>query len=531
MITGKPGERAKLWELRGFACSEIVDAFRSVHVMAEATKAATPFFHVQVRNPEGESLSHRQWEITADRIERMLGLVDQPRAISCHIDMRTGHEHMHIAWSRIDEDTLTARPLPFYKQRLKTISRELEIQLGLTVVPNERYSPIRYAPKRDEEEQARRLGVNIHDIRENIRNCLDRSDCGRSFEASLAQEGLLLAQGDRRDFVVIDQRGGLHPLGKRITNLSAARLRDRLGDLTRENLPTVEQAQSFVREPGRSARRPKATPLDIPGKKTIANAPIEKKQTGRQDIEREVRRREKKKRNDLTVSAASELGCTTAYIRAAPLNLVGGVLNSRLAPEPMTPTAKAERAVDEMMNAVNSHSKLPVAPVPTPEHRDTIQESEDLPEHLSETTQQRQREEQERWSRPSGFDAAVETGASRTTDLIGRQPEEADKNTETSGLANLLRREFRAVMKILTRGPEPRSRRRRRAEETGRSFRLVARSLLSPLAHIPAIVTIAGFVHDTLTWLHLWEWNENAERDESCDQSRARDQHHLSPHL
>jgi hypothetical protein len=37
LITGKDGERAELWELRGFASPDIVDAFRSVHVMAEAT--------------------------------------------------------------------------------------------------------------------------------------------------------------------------------------------------------------------------------------------------------------------------------------------------------------------------------------------------------------------------------------------------------------------------------------------------------------------------------------------------------------
>ena len=52
MITGKEGERAELWQMRGFAADNIVDAFRDVHVMAEGTRAEQPFFHVQVRNPE-----------------------------------------------------------------------------------------------------------------------------------------------------------------------------------------------------------------------------------------------------------------------------------------------------------------------------------------------------------------------------------------------------------------------------------------------------------------------------------------------
>ena len=78
--------------------------------MAEATRCEQPFFHVQVRNPDGEELSRDQWLRVADRIETKLGLTDQPRAICFHVDETTGHEHMHVAWSRIDGETMTARP-------------------------------------------------------------------------------------------------------------------------------------------------------------------------------------------------------------------------------------------------------------------------------------------------------------------------------------------------------------------------------------------------------------------------------------
>ena len=70
MTTGKDGERAELWQLRGFGMGNITDAFRCVHAMAEATRAQQPFFHVQVRNREGETLTRPQWEHAADRIER-----------------------------------------------------------------------------------------------------------------------------------------------------------------------------------------------------------------------------------------------------------------------------------------------------------------------------------------------------------------------------------------------------------------------------------------------------------------------------
>jgi len=297
MVTGKKGERAELWELRGFASPDIVDAFRSVHVVAEATKCQQPFFHVQVRNPETDRLTREQWEYTANRIEGMLGLKDQPRAIAFHIDERTGEEHVHIAWSRVDDQTLTAKPLPFYKSRLKKISRELELHFGLTLVPNERESSIKYAPTRAEDEQARRLGLDPHKLRETIRNCYERSDCGRSFEAALAGEGMILARGERRDYVVIDQAAGMHALGKRLLDTTAAQTRARLADVPREQLPTVEQAKEFIREQSVIRQQEKQEPVwdrdryHAAWQDAVVNAAIEQAELNRkQQTVRENRR-------------------------------------------------------------------------------------------------------------------------------------------------------------------------------------------------------------------------------------------------
>ncbi len=245
MTTAKKGEQAELWQLRGFASDNIKEAFRDVHTMAEGTHCENPFFHVQVRNPEGENLTREQWERVADRIESKLGYSDQPRAIAFHKDLATGHEHMHVAWSRIDDQTMTVRELPFFKMRLKEVSRELEIELGLTRVKNERETAVR-APTRDQDEQARRLGIDIREVRQTIRDCWERADNGRSFVAALADNGLVLAQGDRRDFVVMDEGGGTHALGKRLLGNTAGEIRERLADLDRAQLPTVAKAREEI---------------------------------------------------------------------------------------------------------------------------------------------------------------------------------------------------------------------------------------------------------------------------------------------
>lgn len=213
---------------------------------ARACPASNLFFHVQVRLPKGENLTRQQWEKTANRIERMLGLKDQPRAIAFHIDKKTGEEHMHVAWSRIDAETMQAIALPFYKERLKKICRELEREFGITQVKNERDSKIDYAPTRDEHEQARRLGVDVHKIRETIRACYDRSDCGQSFKAALEHEAVTLAQGDRRDYLAVYEGGGYLNLGKKLLGATAAQVRNKLVDIDREKLPTLDQAREQI---------------------------------------------------------------------------------------------------------------------------------------------------------------------------------------------------------------------------------------------------------------------------------------------
>jgi hypothetical protein len=333
MTESQDGQRAELWQLRGFEATNIKDAFRDVQIMAEATKCEQPFFHVQVRNRDGEILTRQQFEYAADRIERMLGLSDQPRAITFHTYEHNNEQHMHVAWSRIDQDTLTAKPLPFFKERLKKISRELELHFGLEPVTNHREGHIKYAPTRAEHEQARRLGVDIHEIRNTIRACWDHSDNGRSFEAALADKDLILARGDQRDFAVIDHEGGMHVLGKRILDVSAAKIRTRMSDLVRDELPSVLEVRAFVVElkmqkqheqPAEVWDRERDTVRDeIHWQEALDKAAIAKEARERQfvepkDREKETRAgRQEKGQGVPQNSPAPELGKTQGEIRLA----------------------------------------------------------------------------------------------------------------------------------------------------------------------------------------------------------------------
>jgi Relaxase/Mobilisation nuclease domain len=251
LVTGKDGERAELVELRGFAGDDLRAAFLDVEIQARGTQATKPFFHAYVRLPASETLGRAQWRHVADRIEKQLGFVGQPRAIAFH-HLPDGAAHMHVAWSRIDLEDMCAIDPGLYKNRLKEISRELECELGLTQVSNERAAGNRtFAPGRNEFEQARRLGTDLKAIRNAIRECWEQSDNGRSFIAVLDAQGLILARGDKRDFVVVDHAGGGHALSKRITRATISATRGRLADIERRQLPSVAEAKAMQHDRAR----------------------------------------------------------------------------------------------------------------------------------------------------------------------------------------------------------------------------------------------------------------------------------------
>ncbi len=248
LTTGKDGERAELVSLRGFAADNIRDAFIDVQIQSEATRATKPFFHAYVRLPEGEGhLALDQWQRIADRIDKELGFEGQGRAVAFH-HQADGETHMHIAWSRIDLDTMKAIDPGLYKNKLKEICRELEAELDLTRVSSARAADDQtQTATRDEFEQSRRLDTDLKAIRNTIHDCWQSADNGRAFAAALNERGLILARGDVRDFVVIDHAGGDHALSKRITQATAAETRALMADLDRSALPSVTEAKEMQR--------------------------------------------------------------------------------------------------------------------------------------------------------------------------------------------------------------------------------------------------------------------------------------------
>jgi hypothetical protein len=116
-------EHMQPYEIRCFATNNLAEAFKEVEAISLGTKCKKYLFSVSLNLPAGECLSAQSFADAADRIEESLGLSGQPRAIVFH--EKEGRRHAHCVWSRIDAETMTARHLPFFKNKLVSLSRDL----------------------------------------------------------------------------------------------------------------------------------------------------------------------------------------------------------------------------------------------------------------------------------------------------------------------------------------------------------------------------------------------------------------------
>ena len=220
----------------------------------KATNADAALFHVQIRGADGEGkkLTRAQWLEIADGCDTALGraMTQQARAASLHIDEKTGDMHLHLAYSLLrhsDDGRLFVQKLGLYENKLQLYAREVELKYGLQILSNEPRPGARRAD-RNELEESRRLGTDVHAIRSAILDSLTKSDNGRSFDAAIKERNWIVAGGDRNCYVVIDEQGGKHALNKKLTGMTLKEIDARLGDLDRTKLPSVDQAQQMQRD-------------------------------------------------------------------------------------------------------------------------------------------------------------------------------------------------------------------------------------------------------------------------------------------
>ncbi len=224
-------EHVEIHEISGFASDTLPGALKEAQAVAKGTKCKQHLFSLSLSPPQSESVSVEAFESAVQRIEDKLGLSGQPRIIVFH--QKEARIHAHAVWSRIDADTMTAKPLPFFKRKLQDVSRELFLEHGWQMprglADHRQRDPRNFTLA--EWQKAKRLGHDPKALKAAIVESWAMSDSRGSFANALEQRGLFLARGDRRAYVALTVDGDAFAIA-RIVGERSKEIVARLGDPT-----------------------------------------------------------------------------------------------------------------------------------------------------------------------------------------------------------------------------------------------------------------------------------------------------------
>lgn len=245
LLNARDNDHVELYEIRGFLSDDLAGALMEADAVSQGTRCRNFLFSLSLNPPEKEIVSVEVFEAAVELAEQRLGLDGQPRAIVFH--EKEGRRHAHAVWSRIDADTMTARNLPFYKQRLTDLSRELYLEHGWDLprglLDRALRNPLNFSQA--QWQQAKRAQIDLRLLKAGFQNAWKRSDNADALQAALQEKGYFLARGDRRGVVALDWRGEAYALS-RYCGVKAKDVAGRIGDAA--HLRSVAERQRWIAE-------------------------------------------------------------------------------------------------------------------------------------------------------------------------------------------------------------------------------------------------------------------------------------------
>lgn len=234
-------EHVETHEVRGFISQDLTGALKEAHAVSLGTRCKQFLFSVSLSPPPQERVSVETFENAIERIEQRTGLAGQPRVVVFH--EKEGRRHAHAVWSRIDAETMTAINLPFFKTKLRDLSRDLYLENGWKMPRGLMNS--READPRNftlaEWHQAKRAGYDARDLKAMLQECWAVSDSKAAFMQALKARGFTLAKGDRRGHVALSPEGEVFSV-PRAVGKKAQDIEKRLG--SPDALPSLEAAKA-----------------------------------------------------------------------------------------------------------------------------------------------------------------------------------------------------------------------------------------------------------------------------------------------
>lgn len=216
LLKTEENEHVELHDVRGFMSEDVFSASREAEAISKGTKCRRFLFSVSLNPPETENVRVETFELAISAIEEMHGLSGLPRGVIFH--EKEGRRHCHAVWSRIDVEMMTAKPLPFFRNKLMEVSKQLYLEHGWQIPKG--FADAKYCDPRHftlaECQQAKRAGRHAGELKADIQEAWAISDTRQAFSHALEERGLYLARGERRGNVAVTFEGEVVSISRAI---------------------------------------------------------------------------------------------------------------------------------------------------------------------------------------------------------------------------------------------------------------------------------------------------------------------------
>ncbi len=259
-------ETVDILELQSLA-PNLNEALRDWQTLSEGTRGTKGLYHVNIDPAKEYVMTPEQWQRCVEVLEKELGFEGQPRAVVMH--EKHGRQHIHVVWARTDIDTMTLRSDSMNYLAHERASKALELEFGHEPVPGKHAKRDREkqpefpnaAVNQAEWQQAERTGINPADRKDQITALKQASDSAQAFKTALEEQGYMLAKGDRRDFVLVDQAGEFYSLARQIRGMKAAELREFMKGIDPQtSRPSNRPQSSSSKSRTNESRQPRSRP-------------------------------------------------------------------------------------------------------------------------------------------------------------------------------------------------------------------------------------------------------------------------------
>jgi hypothetical protein len=229
-------EEVELLEILGMATDDPAQALYEMQEIAEGGQDGVKgLYHANINPEKAYDLSRADYIRCVDVLEDELGFTGQPRLVYKH--RKKGRTHLHVVWQRTDVRTLKLRRDSFDYAAHERAARRLELELGHCLIQG-----------RHVDAQARHLvrppPRTLDDHREACTAAWTMADSPAAFVSALAEQGYILARGDRRGYVAVDPDGQAVSLSRAL-GITTGQIRRRLRELPR---PSLTEAIEMAKE-------------------------------------------------------------------------------------------------------------------------------------------------------------------------------------------------------------------------------------------------------------------------------------------